>query len=172
MDGSYSVTTESLYSGWQVNSRWIEENEKLSVRHAALLVFQSDSRRISQSFFLLYLVCSPALEFSQVAQQVKNLLPNAGDVGDPGSIAVGKIPWSRKWQLTTVFLLGKFHGQRSLVGYSPWGRKESDRSEYEQNQAIILLNGCWSSGCGCVLGKFILKFCNSLTLILHLIVRF
>ena len=44
--------------------------------------------------------------------------------------------------------------------------------EYEQNQAIILLNGCWSSGCGCILGKFILKVCNSLTLILHLIVRF
>ena len=45
----------------------------------------------------------------------------------------GKIPWSRKWQLTTVFLLGKFHGQRSLVGYSPRGRRESDRSEYEHN---------------------------------------
>ena len=64
----------------------------LSVRHAALLVFQSDSKRISRSFFLLYLVCSPALEFSQVAQQVKNLLPNAGDVGDEGSIAVGEDP--------------------------------------------------------------------------------
>ena len=36
---------------------------------------------------------------------------------------VGKIPWSRKWQLTPVFLPGKFHGQRSLVGYSPWGRR-------------------------------------------------
>ena len=33
---------------------------------------------------------------------------------------VGKIPWSRKWQLTPVFLPGEFHGQRSLVGYSPW----------------------------------------------------
>ena len=31
---------------------------------------------------------------------------------------VGKIPWSRKWQLAPVFLPGKFHGQRSLVGYS------------------------------------------------------
>ena len=34
---------------------------------------------------------------------------------------VGKIPWRRKWQPTLVFLLGKFHGQRSLVGYSPIG---------------------------------------------------
>ena len=33
---------------------------------------------------------------------------------------VGKIPWRRKWQATPVFLLGETHGQRSLVGYSPW----------------------------------------------------
>ena len=31
-----------------------------------------------------------------------------------------KIPWRRKWQPIPVFLLGKFHGQRSLVDYSPW----------------------------------------------------
>jgi len=37
--------------------------------------------------------------------------------------------WRRKWQPTPVFLHGKFHGQRSLVGYSPWGRKESDMTE-------------------------------------------
>ena len=36
---------------------------------------------------------------------------------------VGKIPWSRKWQPTPLFLPGKFHGWRSLAGYSPWGRK-------------------------------------------------
>ena len=35
-------------------------------------------------------------------------------------------PLERKWQPTPVFLPGKFHGQRSLVGYSPWGHKESD----------------------------------------------
>ena len=34
---------------------------------------------------------------------------------------VGKIPWRRKWQPTPVFLLGKFHGQRSLAGYRSWG---------------------------------------------------
>ena len=34
---------------------------------------------------------------------------------------VGKIPRSRKWQPTPVFLSGKFHGMTSLVGYSPWG---------------------------------------------------
>ena len=35
----------------------------------------------------------------------------------------------RQWHPTTVLLPGKFHGQRSLVGYSPWGRKESDMTE-------------------------------------------
>ena len=40
-----------------------------------------------------------------------------------------KIPWRRKWQPTPVFLPGDFCGQRSLVGYSPWGRKESATTE-------------------------------------------
>ena len=42
---------------------------------------------------------------------------------------VGKIRWGRKWQPTPVLLPGKSHGQRSLIGYSPWGRKESDMTE-------------------------------------------
>ena len=37
--------------------------------------------------------------------------------------------WRRKWQSTPVLLPGKSHGQRSLVGYSPWVRKESDTTE-------------------------------------------
>ena len=43
---------------------------------------------------------------------------------------VGKILWRRKWQPTPVFLLRKSHGQRSLAGYSPQGRKESDVTEH------------------------------------------
>ena len=42
---------------------------------------------------------------------------------------VGKISWRRKWQSTPVFLLGKSHGWKSLVGYSPWGHKELDTTE-------------------------------------------
>ena len=38
--------------------------------------------------------------------------------------------WRRKWQPTLVFTPGKSHGPRSLVGYSPWGRKESDTTEW------------------------------------------
>ena len=40
-----------------------------------------------------------------------------------------KIPWRRKWQPTPVLLPGETHGGRSLVGYSPWRRKESDTLE-------------------------------------------
>ena len=47
-----------------------------------------------------------------------------------GSIPeLGRFPWSRKWQPTPVFLPGKFHGHRSLVGYSQWGCKELDTTE-------------------------------------------
>ena len=38
-------------------------------------------------------------------------------------------PLKREWPPTPVFLLGEFHGQRSLAGYSPWGQKESDTIE-------------------------------------------
>ena len=54
----------------------------------------------------------------------------ACNAGDPGSIpGLGRFPWRRKWQPTLVPLLGKSHGQRSLVGYSPWGCKDSDTTE-------------------------------------------
>ena len=40
-----------------------------------------------------------------------------------------KTTWRKKWQHTLVFLPEKSHGQRSLVGYSLWGHKESDTAE-------------------------------------------
>ena len=46
---------------------------------------------------------------------------------------VGKSPWNRKWQPTPASLPGEPHGQRSLAGYSPWGHKESDRTEATEN---------------------------------------
>ena len=39
------------------------------------------------------------------------------------------IPWRREWLPTLVFWPGEFSGQRTLAGYSPWGRKESDKTE-------------------------------------------
>ena len=43
---------------------------------------------------------------------------------------VGKMPWSRKWQPTPVFLPEESNVQRNLAGDSLWGRKELDTTEY------------------------------------------
>ena len=51
------------------------------------------------------------------------------NIGDTSSIPGSRRFPERKWQPTPVFLPGKLHGQRSLVGYSPWGRKGSDTTE-------------------------------------------
>ena len=65
---------------------------------------------------------------------VKNLLANAGDAGDVGSIPeLGTSAWRRKWQPISVLLPGKFHRQRSLEGYSLWG---SHNSETEHTHTV------------------------------------
>ena len=55
---------------------------------------------------------------------------------------VEKIPWSRKWQPTPVFLLRKSHGQGSLVDYSPWG---SRRVEHDLTTKQKQLSKLWYS---------------------------
>ena len=42
---------------------------------------------------------------------------------------VGKIPWRKEWLPTPVYLLGEFHGQRNVAGYSPWGCTELHMTE-------------------------------------------
>ena len=64
----------------------------------------------------------------RLALVVKSLPANAGDVRDRFGPWVGKIPWRRKWQLAPVLWPGKSHGQGNLVGYSPWGHKDSDKN--------------------------------------------
>ena len=71
---------------------------------------------------------------TQVSLVVKNLPASAGHLKklrfDPW---VGKIPWRRAWQPTPVFLTGESLGQRSLVGYRPWGHKELDVTEVTEH---------------------------------------
>ena len=79
-----------------------------------------------QETWVRFLGWEDPLEKGKAAQTVKRL-PTMQEAGfNPW---VGKIPWRRKWQPTPVPLPGKSHGQRSLVGYSPWGHKESDTTE-------------------------------------------
>ena len=89
---------------------------------------------------------------------VKNLPANAGDIRgcryDPW---VRKIPRGWKWQPTPIFLLGEFHGQKSLVGYSLWGLEELDTTERlewrrQWHPTPVLLPGKshgWRSLVGC-----------------------
>ena len=59
---------------------------------------------------------------------VKNPLANVGEVRDAGVIpGLGRSPGGGHGN--PIFLPGESHGQKSLVGYSPWGHKESDATE-------------------------------------------
>ena len=68
----------------------------------------------------------------------KNPPVNAGDKRCRFDPWAGKIPWGRKWQTTPVFLPRDSHGQRNLVGYSLWGRKESDTTEHVSTHTNVL----------------------------------
>ena len=69
---------------------------------------------IYKCFFAFFLCCSDGKESACIA----------------GVRSLGQeVPLRREWQPTPVFLPGEFHGLRSLAGYSPWGRKESDTTE-------------------------------------------
>ena len=74
---------------------------------------------------------------SLVAQTVKNqpAMPETWVL----SPWVGKIPWRRERLPTPVFWPGDFHGQRGLVGYSPWGYKESDTTEWLSLSAFFII---------------------------------
>ena len=73
-----------------------------------------------------YWMCFSHSVTSLVAQMVKHLPTTWETQFSPW---VGKISWRRKWHPTPVFLPGKSHGWRNLVGYSPLGHKESDTTE-------------------------------------------
>ena len=71
----------------------------------------------------------PGIKLGSLALQVDSL-----PAEPPGNLIKGSNKFifteeRRKWQPTPVFLLGEFHGQRSLAGYSPWFRRESKSTE-------------------------------------------
>ena len=72
---------------------------------------------------------------------VKNQLAYAGDTGDVGLIpGSGRFLWRRKQQHTPIFLPGKFCGHQRLAGYSPWGLKDSDRTEHACTRDVVPFN--------------------------------
>ena len=95
-------------------------------------------------FILALVIVSLGFPCSSVGKET------ACSAGDPGSIPVGKIPWKKKWQPNPVSLPGKSHGQRSLVGFSPWGhRKESGMTEQLTLTYLLIVSlglSRWLSG--------------------------
>ena len=71
---------------------------------------------------------------------------NAGDAGDHGfNFRIRKKTWKRAWQASPVFLPGESHGQRTLVGYNPWGlRVGQDWSDWVCTRTLLEWN---SSSC-------------------------
>ena len=67
---------------------------------------------------------------------------SAGDLRWGFDPWVRKISWRKNWQPTPVFLPGEPHGQRSLVGYSPWGsqRVRQNWSDWPQQHPSLVLN--------------------------------
>ena len=79
---------------------------------------------------------------------------------------VRRIPWRRKWQPIPVFLPGKFHGQRSLAGYSPWGYKESDTTEQlhmHTNLFVQIINSSFTFPCSFIVSAG----CNFIYIHIH-----
>ena len=78
-----------------------------------------------------YITSHVSYSASQVALVVKNLPAHAGGIRDVGLIpGLGRTPKWGAWQLHSPGKnTGESHGQRSLVGYSPWGCKKSDTNE-------------------------------------------
>ena len=75
---------------------------------------------------------------ASLVPQMVNSLPAV--LGTGFDLWVGKIPGRKKWQSTPVFLPGKSHAQRSLVGYSPWGCEELDMTEPLNTTCITAKN--------------------------------
>ena len=88
----------------------------------------NDFSMISLEAGWLWMMWTLRLQYVAQWQRVRLPVPETREVGlIPES---GRSPWNRKWQPTPIFLLRKFHGQRSLEGFSPWGRKELNTTEH------------------------------------------
>ena len=111
-----------------------------------LLTQTSDLAGMWTSLFLnhLYVRDSRQGKCFPGGTMVKNSPANARRARETGLIpGLGRFPWRRKWPPTPVFLPGESHGQGSLVGFSPWGRKETDTTEHTQH--MLLRGASWAS---------------------------
>ena len=94
-----------------------------------------------------------------VKKKKKKIVPHCGKPGfNP---RIGRIPWRRERQPTPIFFPGEFHAQSSLVGYSPWGLKESDMTE-RLIHTILTAAGGWRPQGGSVQFSSVAQSCLTL----------
>ena len=92
-----------------------ENQRKASAEHTWLLPFNS---------FFFFTLKALAIDFKFIVLNIVSKLVNITTEKKK------KIPWRREWQPTPIFLPGESQGQRSLTGYSLWGWKELDMTEW------------------------------------------
>ena len=117
---------------------------------------------LSIYFMCLFNSVSSVLWASLVVQMVHNL-PAMRRPGRYGFCPwVQKIPRRRKWPPTAVFLPGAFRGQRSMVGYSPWGCKESDTTEQLTHCSVLQFSvyQCFPSVVSCYVIQLFQCYCK------------
>ena len=103
------------------------------------------------SLFMLLLTGFPG------SGMVKNPPANAGETGDMGLIpGLGRFPWGRKQQPTSLFFPGKSHAQKSQAGHSPWGCKVSDMTEQPSKHTVTTYHidsRAWTRGVYCLVAR-------------------
>ena len=112
------------------------------------LIIQQKRMILSTGFIWYHHIQSRASQVALVEKNPPSVQEMQETWFDPW---VGGCPWRRAWQPTPVFLPGESHGQKSLVGYSPQGRKELDMRR-QWHPTPVLLPGKshgWRSLVGC-----------------------
>ena len=110
----------TMQETWVQSLGWEDPLEKGMATHSSLLAGE---------FYGLYRIYSPwGHKESDVTEQL-SLYVNHPALKRFYFVDIHLENWRGKWQATLVFLPRESHGQRSLVGYSPWGHKESDTTE-------------------------------------------
>ena len=141
---------ESISGGWRISSNAWQGPEKHKTEtslqkpynQCLLKHLQNSMDRSSQALVILYTYINIILLYIYIYKEitwkssipggiaVKNTPASAGDTGCEGSIpGLGRSPGVGNDNLLQYSCLEKFHGQRSLVGYSPWDHKEPDSTE-------------------------------------------
>ena len=114
---------------------WVESSSWWWTGRPSMLRFMGLQRVRHKWETELNWICRASL----VAQMAKNLPAMQETQVNPW---VRMIPWRREWQTTPVFLPREFHGQRSLVSYSPQGHKELDIEQLTLYFVILIKKTC------------------------------